>query len=521
VSNVYETGRIGSALRTYLSLKLVGLALSLFCQVLVVKTLVPTEYATFALFLAFVTAGERVLSFGLDRTTMRYVPQLAGRGDKVALAILLRRLFAVRLSALLFFFVVFGVAAFFFHDAFPTPLGAAAGIGFVIWFVAYTVMSDADPLAQSLLAHASSAGASLFEVVLRTALVAVLLPWPGGASATVIVCVFATTQSLAAIWLVARLFRAWRRLDGAALADAPPIDASFDPRHAVRFALANYASTVLYLVSSPPVVRIVAATGLGAVPLAAFSFMQTLALSLQRLLPGMLVLPSLEPFVMSRVLEHRRERVQAVLSLVFKFEVIVLLGGIVFVAIAGREVLLLLARVEYAPYYQLLPLLLVYVSLATAYRMLEMVANAAFRHHLFYWFLPLGFVSIGLIALTVGPWGLLAVVFWPTLEIFVRVVALTMVLRRHAAAALFDVARLAPVVVLAVVLIGIALALQQALGLTSALPVVALAIGADVALLAGVLMLRPFRPSEAGGLEAALPRALHFLLPLARATSRP
>ena len=55
------------------------------------KTLPPSGYATYAIFLAILLTMERLLSFGIDRTLLRYVPSLTADGDYQGLAALLKR----------------------------------------------------------------------------------------------------------------------------------------------------------------------------------------------------------------------------------------------------------------------------------------------------------------------------------------------------------------------------------------------------------------------------------------------
>ena len=153
------------------------------------------------------------------------------------------------------------------------------------------------------------------------------------------------------------------------------------------FTAAAYASTLTYLISSPGVIRLVATKGLEIIGLAAYSFAQSLAMALQRGLPGMLIMPSLEPVAAQMVESGRGDNLFPALSLLFKFELTCVLSVIIAVQSAGADMFRLLSRPAYAPFYYVLPFLMAGVILTTVYRMLEILGsmNLTFRIFLAMW----------------------------------------------------------------------------------------------------------------------------------------
>lgn len=453
MSSDFGATKIKSALHTYVGFKFANLILGIAFQIVVVKTLPPIQYATFALFLAVLTAGEQFLSFGLDRTTMRFVPALTRRKDNDRLRALVARILAIRVIALFLFAAVCIVGVSHLEGLIPTKPDTKTFVAFVIWFLSITLMGDADAFAQSWLAHLDLAVASFMEVSARTlATIAVALLTPPGATATTIVTICAATSSVALFYLLGRLARftpVLARSKSAIQLNVP--DATFDPRRALGFAMANYASTIVYLVSSPAVIRVVASAGLNVVALAAFSFIQALAVSVQRVLPGLLVLPTLEPIIMSRILgENNSKGTLSGLSLVFKLEISFILCGIIITVVAGEELITLLSRAEYGPYANILVVFLIYVAFATSYRLLEMVVNTNFQQRVFFFVWPVSVVSLVATYLTVGKLGLVAVLLFPTLEIALRVSLLAVLFRRYGTFRLFDPVRTLPLIASAI-----------------------------------------------------------------------
>jgi O-antigen/teichoic acid export membrane protein len=504
----FSPGKIKTALHTYTWFKLVNFVLAFAFQVLVVKTLQPGQYATYAVLLAFLTTGERLLSFGLDRATMKFVPTLTQRRDSKRLRGAIVRICAMRLVAL-FVFAAICVLMLENLDRFLPAIDRGTVVAFVIWFVSFTLMTDGDAFAQSWLAHSDSAAAQFLEVCARMlATIAAASLSVGGVSAGTIVTISATTSTLSAIYLLMRLSRFRSILKGSAPAvETSSADARFDPRGIPWFALANYASTIVYLVSSPPVIRIVASVGLGVVSLAAFSFIQTLATSAQRLLPGLLILPMLEPIIMSGILVRGKgEGIISGLSLLFKLEISCILSGIIVATIAGEELITIVSRRDYSNYSGVLIVMLIYVAFATAYRLLEMIINTNSKQRIFLVIWPISCISVITTYVFVQRIGLIAVLLIPTLEIALRVMLLATAFRQYGTFRVFDPLRTLPLILAAAI---IAIAGRTSLRLLgtdhSMLLDFAVAAVAALLFLGGVCVCKILRPSEYEVLAAVFP----------------
>jgi O-antigen/teichoic acid export membrane protein len=504
----FSPSKIKTALQTYTLFKLATFVLGFAFQVVVVKTLQPGEYATYVVLFAFLTTGERLQSFGLNRAIMKYVPILTQRRDSKRLRGAIVRICAMRLAAL-FVFAAICVLVLENVDRFLPAMDRGTVVAFVIWFVSFALMIDADAFAQSWLAHTDSAVASFLDVCARMlATIAAASLSVGGVSAGTIVTISATTSTLSAIYLLMRLSRFGSILKRSAPGvDTSSADATFDPRGIPWFALANYASSIVYLVSSPQVIRIVASAGLGVVSLAAFSFIQTLATSVQRLLPGLLVLPLLEPIIMSGILVRGKgEGIISGLSLLFKLELSCILCGIIIATIAGEDLIIVLSRRDYSNYSAVLIVMLIYVAFATAYRLLEMIINTNSRQKIFLFIWPMSVISVIATYVMVHRVGLIAVLLLPTLEIALRVMLLATAFRQYGTFRVFDPLRTLPLVLAATI---IAIAGRIALPLLGAdhsmLLDFALAAVAALLFLGSVRIFKILRPSEHEVLGAVFP----------------
>src|SRR5262245_42554713 len=78
----------------------VGIFFGFVFQVLVVKILVPSQFAIYALALAAIAIGGQLLSFGANEPLLRYVPCCMARGDVHGLKLLAKRIITLRATSL-------------------------------------------------------------------------------------------------------------------------------------------------------------------------------------------------------------------------------------------------------------------------------------------------------------------------------------------------------------------------------------------------------------------------------------
>lgn len=512
----YGTATLKRSLKVYYLAKLGSLVIGFVFQIVLVKTLSPDQFATFAVLLACLLTGERLLSFGVDRTILRFVPTLTTRADISGLRWLGLRLALLRLLSLLLFVLLLLLGSEWLEPTVGARLHCTTLVAFAVWFAATALYGDADALAQSLTAHLDTAVIASLEVLIRIAAIV----WLGLSGHQIdthtVVVIYASTASFAMLALGYRLGQG-----AAAIRARPPNDKvqyaanpEFDLKHAPSFAAAAYGSTMGWWISSPSVVRIVARTGLDTVGFAAFCFNQVLSGSLQRAFPGLLVLPTLEP-VMAQAAgqqgDARHQQMLATFAAIFKTDLICVLSGIIVVAIIGYDLTALLSRPIYAPFYYILAVLMVTQVVQTAYRICELVMSVALRHRVFLGLWPLSLVSLLVMYWTVGAWGLWSVLAIPLVESAIRVGFLVIVFRQYRILLALDLPRSAMLVLSAgVVLVG-AFVLKSALSVGIPAADVGLVAIALTAFGCAMLLVPPFRRAEYDILTSMFPSAWSFV----------
>jgi O-antigen/teichoic acid export membrane protein len=490
---IYAGPRMRRSFRIHVIARFFNLFLAFVLQILVVKTLPVGQYATYAVLLAALMFGQNILSFGIVRTLYRFVPDLTLRGEHRALCMLWLRLGMVRAVALALFLAAIqgGILDWFPSDGLTTATRAA----FVVWFLATNLFGDADALAQAWVAHSLLAIATTLEIIIRFVAIVTLFAMGLVMSVELVVMISAATALVALVIITVLLMRVgielWR--NASALETPIPVDIYYAP----RFAAAIYVATLAWVGSSAAVVRLVAASGLQALPLAVFSFAQGLLGSLQRGLPGTLVLPALEPIVMANVARGvPGKEIIATLSLVYKLDIVCCLALAIATSVAGGAITRLLATPAYAAYSFVLPVVAGMMIFETAHRIFEIIGNLHLKQRAFLMLWPLGLTSAVAIYGTVEKFGIWSVLAFPMIENVARFCILLAVYRREMVGRALDLERTAEFLAVSLVVIVAGLATREVLGAASDPLALAVACGSVVAMISAILLLHPLRSNE-------------------------
>lgn len=511
-----------TALRGHATFRFIALLLGFGFQIIVVKILAPENYATYAILLATLLVGERLLSFGIDRTILRFVPALLLRADRPGLRFLAKRLGMLRAIGLVLFLLACTAVSALHLRVTPTELDSNTTIGFVVWFVAYTLIKDSEAVAQSLIAHHWAALVAACEAFVRLGSVSLIYLSFRSVDVGTLVILYAATSSA---WTIALWWCVWRSAhrrpipSPSALPSEPEVVGDVR-RQAFTFGIAAYASTLSYLISSPGIIRLVARTGLAINALAAFSFVQGISTSLSSGLPGQMILPSLESIAAKMTDSGSGERVFPALSVLFKIELTFMLAIVLATVIGGPELIRILSRPAYAPYYYVLPILCVGLSLQTIYRILEILGSVNLKNRIFLSLWPVSVVAMAVLYATVGTWGLISVLVVPIVEIATRVAILTVAFRQHGIWKVLDPVRsLRLVASAAALLLGLSCALvayRESLGDVRLL----VAVGGAIVFLSTLLLIRPLSVLECETVSRILPASWTFPRYVARRLSR-
>jgi O-antigen/teichoic acid export membrane protein len=467
--------------------KLVSMLFGFGFQVSVVKILVPSQFAVYALALAAIVIGQQLLSFGVGETLIRFVPWGIASGDVYGLKLLARRMIALRAISL---FVILAVLMFCLRYA-PAflPIGfAPATLGTcAVWLVSWVLFTNIFDLAQSLMLQREVAIVTISEAAIRLMALYVLYLLGQPVDAPSVIGISALTCVFAVMLLG---YLVWRNIN-------LPWGSAQKPSmgNPLSFALGRYMSSTTALVASPSAVRLVAASGLDVLPLAAFSFVQNLYASVQKALPGLILLQSMEPILLTRLAEGvRYEKILSSIAVIFKLELFFALTIFIASFLAGPTIITLLARPEYAPYWYILLVLGVTQAINAAYRVLEVISSAVAKQAIFFWIWPIGVLSTACIYFTAPTWGIWAALFFPLLEGVLRLGSVMLFFRKDGVQIALDVRRSLIMTVSAGIVVVTASLLRP--DAATAIGNLLVAAGGIVVFTLLVCFARPLRPLE-------------------------
>ena len=112
---------------------MVNLILGFGFQIFVVKRLPVGDYATYAVLFAALMFAQNILSFGIDRTVYRFVPDLTLRGERGPLLALYVGIGVTRVAGIALFLIAiqYGVLEWFTSERLtPTTL-----VAFTVWYI--------------------------------------------------------------------------------------------------------------------------------------------------------------------------------------------------------------------------------------------------------------------------------------------------------------------------------------------------------------------------------------------------
>jgi O-antigen/teichoic acid export membrane protein len=468
--------------------RLVSMFFGFGFQVSVVKILVPSQFAIYAVALAAAMIGGQLFSLGVAETLIRFVPAGVARGDVYGLKLLARRMILLRATSLFIIFAVLMLGLRFAPVFLPSGFTPATLLIFAVWVTSWMLFSnDAFALAQSLMLQREAAIVTISEPAIRLAALYVLYLHHQSVDAQSVIGISALTCTFSVIWLSYLVWRnvklPWGRAQGLSIG------------HPLSFALGRYTSAMTALIASPSAVRLVAASGLDVLPLAAFSFVQGLYASLLKAFPGLILLQSMEPILLTRLAEGARyEKVLSSIAVIFKLELFFALTLLIASALAGPTIITLLSRPEYAPYWYILLFMGVTQAVNAAYRMLEFVSSAVAKQTIFFWIWPIGVLSTSCIYFTIPAWGIWAALFFPLLEGALRLGSVMVFFRKDGMQVALDVRRSMIMIASAGIVVIAASFLHPGAG--SAIGDLLAATGGIIVFILLICIAKPLRPLE-------------------------
>jgi len=420
-------------LATFMSGRLLTLAIVLAFQIMLVRLLSPREYALYAVVFAVAALMQTSVSFGIQRVIAKYFTKVGWTLSFATVRRLAYRLIIFRAAASA------GLMALTYGGARLVGLVPALDAWLVLISAAFIwvllVQMDADAMAQALALQPLSRACSVGEAAARLLFVGALALSGGPLTAAQVIGVAALTFGSAAVVLLTFVLRGLS--SSAEAGDERPLDWS----ELRKTGLSGYAASLAWFTSSPAVIRLIAGARLPLGTFAGFAFAQTLVTSFQRYTPGSLLLPFVEPVAM-RDLDRTGDlgRFEAVLSLLSKIDIALIGAAIVGTGVAGEALVTLMTGGKYADQAFALPWLLAYIMATSIYRSFEIGAVALGATSALVRTLSVSLVWLGIAVLLTERFGLVALLVCPVCDALCRIGALYRDLARRGVRHVVDLA---------------------------------------------------------------------------------
>ncbi|BBD09265.1 lipopolysaccharide biosynthesis protein [Desulfovibrio ferrophilus] len=346
-------------------------------------------------------------SLGLREVVQRFVPELVAQGLSRCAGRLVFRLLAVRALGLAMAVALLYLSAPQVSIFFDMP-GRVAGIRAACpALAAMTLFSFAALLLETLLQQKHTKWLWLLAALLRLGLMLAVAGMGAELTLGTMLAVDALAFGLVfvgALWLLVR----WTMREQNGTGAFP--EGRLFLNRVLSFGAYNYLMVLSLGLQGGAVNKIVAAKYLPVVALAGFAFAQTLADTVQRNLPNMLLINLARPALMASYSRSRDPLALAASStLFFKINLFVLVPILAWVAACGEPLVTLLSGGKYTSVGPLFGGLLVLVGLGCHYRRLEFICHALeWTRLLFLANLAVvaAVIPAALLASHMGPWGI-------------------------------------------------------------------------------------------------------------------
>jgi hypothetical protein len=473
--------------------RLGSLILGVAFQIAVAKAMSADEYATYAIAFALGAVVATLSGLGISRTLPRFIPLVIAYGTTSDLRRTAAGYVAFKLAVLalvsgaLWKFYQFYAPALW--DSEPPSISI-----FISWVIILSLQGDIEAMAQSLMEYRVWAVTSLLELLGRV-FISIYIARSGSLMPDTVLLIWAVTASVQ--FTVVIIFLCLRNRDYGSMSsseDAHQLLPDFGQQF--TYAASLYVSALAWLVSSPLATRLVSATGLAAIPLAAISFVQTLVMSASRALPVLLLSAVIEPLLVSRgVVQGDRRGVGIALSVLVKLETIAILTAIVAIQPCNEFIVALLGKSEFAIYGFVFSILLLQALAASYYRLMEIQAGISQLNSAFVVMLPISIACLVLVYATTESLDFAALLIWPSVDVVAKLAIMAYLLRAKGLTSFFDIARLGLLAVSAIALICVSefVVWYFALGGFESLTV---SLTAGLAFIGGLFLLRPLRREE-------------------------
>lgn len=515
--NPYGASQVRRGLLHFMSGRLYTGVVQILLIAMYVRHMAVADYAAYTVLTALGGVLAALTLLGLERASMRYLPEARLAGSAAGLKLLIRTLTLVRLCILLTAVAVILVFAEPLLGLLQLQGHHATLWVAMVYLVASSTTGYQRYTLQSLMLQRELTLGVVVQMTLRLALVLGIVTHFDGMSAAWGLAAMAATEWVQAAmqWFFCRRHLRRLALDPAMAGPWRP-----DFREIRRYALLNGYSTVLRQFTGKDALRLIGATYLPAPAVAAFGFFQALAERVRSYLPVFLTRTLIEPVAMAHYLRNKDfASFNRVVSVAMKLNLLVIAPLAVWLALAADPALAAFTGGKFMEYSWVALLILLGLVSVSHWALIEMTANAVGASSLLAQGSTLAAVlTVGFLAAS-QPWaGVFGLAITGLLTTLVGNTFVVLRLRRAGFAYRFDWNGALRVVLNALAAGGLGYGVARLLGPRHALAGSLLALGLAFGLTAALCRLnRPFPAGEWDILQRMLPRRLRRRLNMGQA----
>lgn len=374
-ANPYGGKAVRKGMANYLTGRLYSGVVSLLIISLYVRYMTVQDYAAYTTLSAVGHVVALLSLLGMDRAALRYFPAARISGSVEALRHVVRTLSFVRITVLIFVAVVVILLSGPILAKLQLEGQTLALVMAMLFLLAHSTAHFQGYTLQSLMLQKQLTQGLIVGLTARAVLI-LLIIWQFGS----ITAVLGLAAMAAAEWLqVAMQWHNYRKHTNALARELPPPTSEWKPsyKEIFKYALLNYHSTAMRQLTGSATLRLIGATYLPPVMIAAYGLFQALADRARVYLPVFLGRTLIEPVAMARYLRDRDfQALSEVLSVALKLNLLVLLPLLGWLALAGDPMLGLLTGGKYLEHRWVLLLSLVTLLPISHWALLELASNA-------------------------------------------------------------------------------------------------------------------------------------------------
>jgi O-antigen/teichoic acid export membrane protein len=371
LSNHYGKAAVRASLLHFLFGKALNAVVSLLTLVALARWLAPTDYGVYIALLALQSSLLAVSSLGIDTTTERFMPELRMRhADSELLGFVLGAVGA-RFASLL----LLALIAWLFAQPITELVGLATyQSAFELWIAVVVltgVLSFAVVLLEAML-HQRQAQRCMSIYVVAKLLALGLAQHYSTLSITGLVWIEVAATGVAS---VTGLWFLFQQFSNTGLKSGLQIVLTNRGRMQ-RFAFFNFVAQIVFQLFNAEVMKLLVTRLLGVLQSARYGFAYSLADTVQRYLPAVLLLRLIKPVFVSRYTKTGDfAQLNAMARIILKLNLLMLVPMIGFAAVYGGDLLSLLSKGKYADAHWLLVSVLGLLVLSSHQLVLSLLAS--------------------------------------------------------------------------------------------------------------------------------------------------